>query len=95
MEKFTETQLGNLTTENYLMTCSSKNGLNSCDNLEEFSQVKKPVLRNAQEKVERRLPYCKWYHTMYAPLDEMLVHFEIKSRKIRKTKKSKDAMEMV
>lgn len=72
--------------------------LNSCDNLEEFSQAKTPVLRNAKEKIERLLPYCRGQKTIYEPLEKMLVHFEIKFREVGKLEtknkpKNKDTME--
>ena len=60
--------------------------LNSCNNLKDYSQTKEPVLRNAQEKIKRLLPYCRGWKTMYEQLDEMLVHFEIKFRDTDKVK---------
>lgn len=54
--------------------------LNSCESLDEYSQTKEPILQNAKEKIERLLPYCSGWATMYAPLDEALVHFEIRFR---------------
>lgn len=64
--------------------------LNSCNKLDEFLQAKVPVMRNAKDKIERILPYCRGQNTIYEPLDELLGHFE---RKFREPQKAKNDME--